>query len=296
MSDINSHTLADVTSETMGRIFDPTLALLNHSCNPNAALIYDSNVVHLRSIRDIRSGEQVTISYIDNTHIRPARQGQLLMNYFFECACPACEPPNRQFSVRDSYVCDDSSCKAPIPSPYLPNVFSCPTCKKPQSMTVRQLQTLELTALGVLDKNLLAGDNLGKLVTSTLLPTLVSLTSCPAWPPLRQPAPGLRKLIIDISETTAKFGLAFQHSKALASPPLINLHPEPCHPSRAVQMYKSGMLLAMLGMMQNDGEYLRLAKGELEAAEELGKKSHGVGSEFLTRVTDRIRDVAGEAR
>ena len=280
----------------MGRIFDPTLALLNHSCNPNAALIYDGNIVHLRSIRDIRSGEQVTISYIDNTHIRPARQGHLQMNYFFKCACPACEPPNRQFSVRDSYVCDNPACKALIPSPYLPNNFSCPTCKKPQSMTVRQLQTLELTALGVLDKNLLAKDNLGRVLNSALIPALNALTSCPSWPVLRQPAPGLRKLILDIAESTANFELAFGHSKALSSLPLINLHPEPCHPSKAVQVYKTGILLAMLGTMQNDEEYLGRAKAVLEAAEELGKTSHGVGSEFLGRIADRIRDVAGEGR
>jgi hypothetical protein len=160
-------------------------------------------------------------------------------------------------------------------------------------MTVRQLQTLELTALGVLDKNLLAKDNLGRVLTTTLLPTLNSLTSCPAWPALRQPVPGLRKLIHDIAETTANFDLGYEQCNALSSPPLIDLHPEPCHPSKAVKMYNTGMLLAMLATIQNDGEYLRRAKEVLKVAEELAKKSHGLGSEFLRRVADRITDVSG---
>jgi hypothetical protein len=59
------NTPADVISETMGRILDPTLALLNHSCNPNAALIYDGNVVHLRSIRDMQTsmGQHIKPSF-----------------------------------------------------------------------------------------------------------------------------------------------------------------------------------------------------------------------------------------
>jgi hypothetical protein len=163
-------------------------------------------------------------------------------------------------------------------------------------MTVRQLQTLELTALGVLDKNLLVKDNLGRVLNSTLIPALNGLTSCPSWPVLRQPAPGLRKLILDIAESTADFYLAFEHSKALSSIPLLNLHPEPCHPARSVQAYKMGMLLAMLGTMQNDEDCLARAKAVLEAGQELAKRSHGVGSVFVSRFGDRIRDVAGEGR
>lgn len=218
------------------------------------------------------------------------------MNYFFRCGCPACNPPSLQFTGRDSYVCDGPSCKSLITTPALSNKFSCPTCRKPQSMTLRQLQSLELNALGVLDKNLLAKDNLGRLLTSTLLPALSTLTSCPAWPAVRQPAPALRKLIVQIAESTANFALGYEHSKALSSPPLIDLHPEPCHPWRATQMYRTGTLLAILGTMQSDEEYLSQAKEMLAMARELGKKSHGVESDFLKKVEERIRDVNNDWR
>ena len=52
----------------------------------------------------------------------------------------------------------------------------------------------------------------------------------------------------------------------------------------------------MFGTMQNEGEYLSRAKDVMNVAEEWGKKSSGVGSEFLGRVAYRIMDVAEEGR
>jgi SET and MYND domain-containing protein len=60
-------TLVSATFDQLGLTFDPALALLNHSCNPNAAIVFDRNIASLRSIRDIAEAEQITISYIDNT-------------------------------------------------------------------------------------------------------------------------------------------------------------------------------------------------------------------------------------
>src|SRR5579871_4331706 len=97
---INSMTLVSATFDPLGMTFDPTLALLNHSCNPNAAIVFDRNIACLRSIRDIKSGEQITISYIDNTYKRATRRRQLREQYFFECHCEGCEPPDNKFTGR----------------------------------------------------------------------------------------------------------------------------------------------------------------------------------------------------
>ena len=37
----------------------PTLSLINHSCEPNSVIIFDKDVATLRSIKDVKAGEQV---------------------------------------------------------------------------------------------------------------------------------------------------------------------------------------------------------------------------------------------
>lgn len=56
----------------MARYLVPLLDLANHSDEPNANLARDSKAVHLRAIRDIKKGEEVTWQY-DATLVRSDR-------------------------------------------------------------------------------------------------------------------------------------------------------------------------------------------------------------------------------
>jgi SET domain-containing protein len=49
----------------MGGIFlDPGLAMVNHSCVPNAFIGFDRRTATLRAERPIEEGDEITISYI----------------------------------------------------------------------------------------------------------------------------------------------------------------------------------------------------------------------------------------
>lgn len=67
-------------------------SMFNHSCEPNLAVTWPGNsaVVEMRAARDIAPGEQLTISYIDETLPRAQRQEALRFAYGFACGCPSC--------------------------------------------------------------------------------------------------------------------------------------------------------------------------------------------------------------
>ncbi|KAK9236751.1 hypothetical protein V1525DRAFT_406139 [Lipomyces kononenkoae] len=110
----NSASVTNPNYDTVGLMFDPLVSLINHSCEPNAVLVFDKNVLFLRAIRPIKKGEEILITYTDNTMPMPQRKQQLRTRYFFDCQCTACRPPV------------DSGLK---PDPR--NDFTCPKCCTP---------------------------------------------------------------------------------------------------------------------------------------------------------------------
>ncbi|KAK9388618.1 hypothetical protein V1515DRAFT_578937 [Lipomyces mesembrius] len=109
----NSASIANPSYDTVGMMFDPVISLINHSCDPNAVLVFNKNVLLVRAVREIKEGEEILISYTDNTMPMPYRKEQLRTRYFFDCQCSAC---------------------CPVPSGVKPdprNDFACPECGTP---------------------------------------------------------------------------------------------------------------------------------------------------------------------
>jgi hypothetical protein len=90
-------TLADDTP--VGLCFEPILALANHSCSPNAVVVFNGRSVALRALESIGEGEQVFISYITATEDRTSRQTNLKQRYFFDCQCGKCSKDESPYST-----------------------------------------------------------------------------------------------------------------------------------------------------------------------------------------------------
>jgi len=68
----------------------PLIAKLNHSCEPNASLVYDTDHKCLVQItKEIKSGEEICISYIEESQDLEDRQFDL-RTYGFKCSCAKC--------------------------------------------------------------------------------------------------------------------------------------------------------------------------------------------------------------
>lgn len=70
----------------------PTIALLNHSCDPDVAPLYSGSRLTLQATRDRRRGDEVAFSYGPTYRSMPylSRQKALSEQYFFRCRCSAC--------------------------------------------------------------------------------------------------------------------------------------------------------------------------------------------------------------
>lgn len=69
------------------------VALTNHSCAPNVevvASVYNADVV-ATALRDIAEGDEVLMSYVDESEPFRTRQRLLRSGYAFECRCKKCE-------------------------------------------------------------------------------------------------------------------------------------------------------------------------------------------------------------
>ncbi|RNF25779.1 SET and MYND domain-containing protein [Trypanosoma conorhini] len=68
--------------------------LFNHSCDPNLQVVHSDagdEMLSVVALRDIEPGEELCISYIDETLSYPERQQELYEHYLFTCRCPTCE-------------------------------------------------------------------------------------------------------------------------------------------------------------------------------------------------------------
>jgi len=87
----NNFSIHDAQLFTLAEGTFPIGALFNHSCRPNAIVMYEGKVQIVRALEDIEAGEEVCTSYVDNGVQRLERRQLLREKYFFECLCPRCE-------------------------------------------------------------------------------------------------------------------------------------------------------------------------------------------------------------
>eukprot|EP00922_Rhytidocystis_sp_ex-Travisia-forbesii_P051496 GHVS01076416.1.p1 GENE.GHVS01076416.1~~GHVS01076416.1.p1 ORF type:complete len:244 (-),score=17.01 GHVS01076416.1:407-1138(-) len=89
----------DVFCPFMGVGLYRTVALTNHSCDPNVEVDYELDyTIQVRAIRDISVGEEITQSYIDESLPLHDRSALLLQRYGFVCRCTKCEKERKAAS------------------------------------------------------------------------------------------------------------------------------------------------------------------------------------------------------
>ncbi|KNG85894.1 SET and MYND domain protein [Aspergillus nomiae NRRL 13137] len=88
--ELNSFNLTSIVSDRMGLYLHPYAALINHSCNYNAAVGFDGDNLYIKATRPIQQGEQIFISYVDATNPVRLRRSELRERYYFDCQCAKC--------------------------------------------------------------------------------------------------------------------------------------------------------------------------------------------------------------
>ena len=83
---------SDYKWEIIGSAINTSLALVNHSCDPNTFRFNMNKTCVLIASKHIKKGEEITTSYsVDyKTFTLQQREYHLLKNYIFQCECRAC--------------------------------------------------------------------------------------------------------------------------------------------------------------------------------------------------------------
>lgn len=86
----NVFTVTDYEMKPLGAALYLRASKFNHSCLSNAVQTFSNSEIQIRASRDIVTGEEVTISYIDVGQPTLFRQHELQKSYFFWCQCTKC--------------------------------------------------------------------------------------------------------------------------------------------------------------------------------------------------------------
>ncbi|KAG2234309.1 hypothetical protein BDF21DRAFT_406579 [Thamnidium elegans] len=103
----NNFAIDDKDMFAIGEGTYPIAALFNHSCRPNAVVMFEGAYASIHAIEDIEPGQEVTISYVDSAHSRTYRQKALRDKYFFDCQCVRCNDASNDknyFSLIDTLL------------------------------------------------------------------------------------------------------------------------------------------------------------------------------------------------
>ncbi|KAI9346832.1 hypothetical protein DFJ73DRAFT_837691 [Zopfochytrium polystomum] len=78
-------------SVNAGRALFPLASYFNHSCEPTCECFQQGTTMTIKTIRSVKEGEELTISYMDTNLPVQARRSQLSQDYYFLCRCVRCE-------------------------------------------------------------------------------------------------------------------------------------------------------------------------------------------------------------
>jgi hypothetical protein len=86
----NTPTLSSDLFTPIGLILSLSGSLINHSCDPNSAVVYNGRTISVRVLESLNTGTELTVSYIHTNKPVSARRSELENMFHFTCNCSQC--------------------------------------------------------------------------------------------------------------------------------------------------------------------------------------------------------------
>lgn len=225
--------------EPLGVALDPKIALLNHSCEPNAYVTFQGGTAVIRAYRPIPAGDPILISYISVRMRHADRHRELWRRYLFDCQCARCtrfpETRGPLEAAAESYLC----CGKTVSIPAQAERARCPLCGKDMDMVdIRAIELEAERALHMHDR-----ENVHRLVRT--------MHRMGHWSPHSHPLHGLYLETIPPLLEDKEYGLAVDRMLAVLLLPL----PAQILPDEIINIYRAFQTLSVLS-----GEPAQLAK------------------------------------
>ncbi|KAK2659624.1 hypothetical protein Ddye_006157 [Dipteronia dyeriana] len=107
----NAHTICDSELRPLGTGLYPVISIINHSCLPNAVLVFEGRFAVARAVQHIPKGGEVLISYIETAGSTMTRLKALKQQYLFTCTCPRCIKVGQYDDIEESAILEGYGCK-----------------------------------------------------------------------------------------------------------------------------------------------------------------------------------------
>ncbi|KAG7382458.1 SET and MYND domain-containing protein 3 [Phytophthora pseudosyringae] len=102
----NNFSICDELLLELGAGCFPLGAMVNHNCDPNCAVTFVPKTLDMefRAMKPIKSGEEITQTYVDIALPRRDRQQRLQHKYHFSCGCARCSQPLQEPDSLDAFL------------------------------------------------------------------------------------------------------------------------------------------------------------------------------------------------
>ena len=315
----NSLTHYTSTYDPLGIAVDPLAAKANHSCEPNCVVVCDGASLHFRTIKSIKKGEEIFISYIDPSQPFNRRQHELQDKFYFQCKCTKCA---LQFeAATDKFIQQPDAhgdylasaihvlAREDIAMPVLNAWTKGSTARNdPDHLENAHRKMNDLIAIQKTGyMNYEAAIAKGELEHMALLTSgLKACLDTGIWPESRQPVPIIRhnalcNYLIISSRFPNAYTLAFLQGLKIYFDCWPVVHPQPFHPMRVVLTWTLAQLaLVIAGEPRNAAAQKLIDRGLdcgiviwgllLEVQDNV-QKSHGKGHSFAATVKRKVDEV-----
>ncbi|OMO50097.1 hypothetical protein COLO4_38233 [Corchorus olitorius] len=267
----NAHSICDSELRPQGTGLYPVVSIINHSCLPNAVLVFEGRLAVVRAVQRIPKDAEVLISYVDTAASTMNRQKTLKEQYLFTCTCPRCIKVGQYDDIKESAILEDDK------------GFVCQQCglirnKEEIRRIVSDIKALsdkalKSTSLSNPQEALILYKNIEKLQKEVCHPFSVSLMRT-------------REKLLEILMQLEEWKEALKFCR-LTIPVYERVYPG-FHPLLGLQYYSCGKLEWLLGETEESIK-------SLTKAVEILRITHGTNTPFMRELLMKLEEAHAEA-
>ncbi|XWS25196.1 hypothetical protein CRYUN_Cryun27aG0049100 [Craigia yunnanensis] len=284
----NAHTICDSELRPLGTGLYPVVSIINHSCLPNAVLVFEGRLSVVRAVQHIPKDSEVSISYIETAASTITRQKTLKEQYLFTCTCARCIKMGQYDDIQESailegYRCRDNGCSGFLLRESDEKGFVCQQCglirnKEEIRKIASDIKSLsdkavKSTSSGNLQEAIIFYKNIEKLQMEVCHPSSISLMRT-------------REKLLEISMQLEEWKEALAVCR-LTIPVYERVYPG-FHPLLGLQYYSCGKLEWLLG--ETDDAIKSFTK-----AVDILRITHGTNTSFMKELLMKLEEAHAEA-
>lgn len=126
--EINGFHLFDQELKNIGYALYQRASMVNHHCEPNCLVIFDGPILEVRTLQDLKEGDELLITYIELLVTTETRRAMLMDQFRFHCMCSKCEDPFSD-QILKCVACPAQKCKGLLKKIHPDKDAKCTSCK-----------------------------------------------------------------------------------------------------------------------------------------------------------------------